>query len=115
MDNQQLNRFHNLLTERRNALLEVRDSGEQATGAVELDQTRVGRLSRMDALQAQAMAVETDRRRRLALRQIDAALQRMKTGEYGDCVRCAEPIAHARLAFDPAATLCIDCAGKAET
>ena len=81
---------------------------------VALDQTRVGRLSRMDALQNQAMAKETERRRQHELSLIDSALQRLEDGIYGDCVDCGEPIAEKRLALDPSALLCIDCAGKEE-
>ena len=60
---------------------------------VALDQTRVGRLSRMDALQNQAMAQETERRRQHELSLIDSALQRLEDGIYGECVDCGEPIA----------------------
>ena len=45
--------------------------------SVELDQTQQGRLSRMDAMQQQAMADETQRRRHVRLAQIDAALARL--------------------------------------
>ncbi len=77
---------------------------------MELDQTRQGRLSRIDALQQQAMAAETQRRRTLELRRIDAALRRIDAGEYGYCLTCGEEIAPARLKFDPAATQCVPCA-----
>ena len=87
--------------------------GREAAQTVELDQSRVGRLSRMDALQGQAMAQETQRRRELELARIASALQRLDDGDYGDCLRCGEPIAAGRLESDPAATLCIDCAGRA--
>lgn len=79
--------------------------------AVELDQTRVGRLSRMDALQGQAMAQATEARRQQEIRRIHAALQRLCKGEYGACLRCGEEIAPKRLALDPAVPTCVDCAG----
>lgn len=85
-------------------------SSKESRAAVELDQTRVGRLSRMDAIQGQAMAIETDRRRALDLKRIEAAMVRLGAGEYGVCVRCGEEIALKRLNFDPAVTLCVDCA-----
>lgn len=99
-----------VLTERRAELQSLIAGSKEARDAVELDQTRVGRLSRMDALQGQAMALETDRRRGLELQRIESALKRLEAGEYGVCVRCGEEIAPARLAFDPAATVCVDCA-----
>ena len=102
------------LMEERDALLDVADSAREATSTVELDQTRVGRVSRMDALQAQAMAKESDRRRLLALQRIEGALKRIEDGEYGMCASCGEDISPQRLEVDPGAILCIECASKAE-
>ncbi|MBF0247521.1 MAG: TraR/DksA C4-type zinc finger protein [Alphaproteobacteria bacterium] len=81
-------------------------------GVVVLDQTSVGRLSRMDALQNQAMQLETERRREVELQRIDAALKRMEDGEYGYCVSCGEDIAAKRLDMDPATPVCVECARK---
>ena len=89
---------------------EVRDMLENAgenTAPVKLDQTQQGRLSRMDAMQQQAMADETQRRRHVRLAQIDAALARLDDGEYGYCVTCGEEINADRLALDPAIGLCL--------
>lgn len=102
------------LIEQREALHDVAESTREAAQTVELDQTRVGRVSRMDALQAQAMAKESERRRLLALQRIDTALQRIEDGDYGYCLSCDESIMANRLEVDPAAPLCIDCASKAE-
>ena len=74
---------------------------------VELDQTQQGRLSRMDAIQQQAMAAETKRRRVRQVQMIDAALKRLDEGEYGYCVSCGEAIEPERLALDPAVASCI--------
>jgi DnaK suppressor protein len=76
---------------------------------VELDQQAVGRLSRMDALQVQAMAQETSRRRKMQLRRITAALARIGEGEFGYCLECGEEIAVRRLELDLTAPLCINC------
>lgn len=83
----------------------------ESRAAVELDQTRQGRLSRQDALMQQEMAKETERRRALDRKRILAAFERIKSGDYGYCVRCDEPIVRKRLELDPAAPLCVDCAG----
>lgn len=107
--------FRQRLLALREELLAVDASGEAASGVVELDQSRVGRLSRMDALQGQAMSVETRRRRQLHLRQIEAALARIEEDEYGWCLECGNEIDVRRLEFDPAAPLCIGCAAKQET
>lgn len=87
---------------------------DQAAEVVELDQSRMGRLSRMDAMQAQAMAQASGRRRELMLRQVASALARLDRGEYGACQDCGEPIHRKRLEFDPTATLCIGCAEQSE-
>ena len=103
-----------LLLEKRQSLLTAAAHRQDSTEAVELDQTRVGRLSRMDAMQAQAMAQETQRRDRLEIKRVEAALQRFDSDEYGYCLRCGEIIAEPRLRVDPAATLCISCASMVE-
>ena len=95
-------------------LLALEETGNDAAMTVELDQSRVGRLSRMDALQGQAMSQEAKRRRHVELLKITAALRRIEEGEYGYCVMCDEAIAVKRLEIDPAASLCINCASKSE-
>lgn len=78
---------------------------------VELDQQSVGRLSRVDALQQQAMAFASQGRRQHDIRLITQALTRMATDDYGWCGTCGEPIALARLRLDPTLAQCVDCAG----
>jgi RNA polymerase-binding protein DksA len=41
---------------------------------------------------------------------VKRALARIEDGTYGECVRCGEGIAPARLEARPEAALCIDCA-----
>src|SRR5690606_25907738 len=77
---------------------------------VELDHASVGRLSRVDGMQHQAMPQAAERNRVVELRRIEEALARVGHGEYGECVLCGEAIADARLELDPAATSCIACA-----
>ena len=102
------------LQDLKRSLLQAQETGDVAEQTVELDQARVGRLSRMDALQSQAMSKETGRRRRSKLLQIEAALRRIEEGEYGYCQECGEDIAPARLEVDPSALLCIQCASALE-
>ena len=82
--------------------------------AVTLDQQKVGRLSRMDAMQQNAMAGATAARRAREKRRLRQALARLDGGQYGLCLRCDEDIAPARLAIDPAAEYCIGCAALAD-
>lgn len=114
MDAADVARFERLLLARREELLSVAETAQRATDTVTLDQTRVGRLSRMDALQQQAMSQENSRRRALELKRIAEALSRIKEDEYGYCVECGESIAANRLQVAPAAPLCIDCASRGE-
>ena len=107
-------KFKKQLISQQVELRELEQTGDDASKTVELDQTRVGRLSRMDALQGQAMSLEMKRRRQLELKNIAAALRRIENNEYGYCVKCDEEIATKRLEFDPAAALCIECANKTE-
>ena len=95
-------------------LAEERREGDEAAGVVELDQSRFGRLSRMDALQAQAMSVAAQGRRREHSQRVDAALKRIADDDYGYCLDCGEEIAEERLAFDPSVPLCIACANRRE-
>lgn len=103
-------KFKERLETRREELKALHDISAESRGAVELDQTSVGRVSRIDALQQQQMALASDRQRTEELVRIEAALQRIKDGSYGDCLKCDEPIAEKRLKFDPAIPTCIDCA-----
>lgn len=114
LSDKDLQRFKSLLLKLKAELLEAGETGQQAEDVVELDQARVGRLSRMDAMQAQAMSMETGRRRRRLLIQIDAALERIRSGDYGYCHECGETIHPGRLQADPTATLCITCAEAQE-
>ena len=106
--------FRKLLLELKRSLLEAQETGNEAEQTVELDQTRVGRLSRMDAMQAQAMSIETGRRRRRKLLQIEAALKRLDDDDFGYCQECGEDIAPARLEIDPTVEFCISCASARE-
>ncbi|TFG64631.1 MAG: TraR/DksA family transcriptional regulator [Nitrospirales bacterium] len=102
--------FQEVLLTLQSNLLAVEQSGQEAAQTVELDQTTIGRVSRMDALQGQAMAKESQQRRTVQLQRIEASLQRLEKGTFGLCLRCGEEIHVKRLAFDPTAPLCIDCA-----
>lgn len=91
-------------------LREESASSEDARDTVMLDQTSVGRLSRMDAMQGQAMAKAGEQRRQLKLTQIDAALQRIEHEAFGECIECGEWIGAKRLEWDPVVLKCIACA-----
>ena len=107
-------RLKKLLLSRQQELQGFDESSKETTRTVELDQTSVGRLSRMDAMQGQAMSLELKRRGQIQSQKIVSALSRIERGEYGYCLNCGEDIAVARLELDPATPLCIDCASREE-
>jgi DnaK suppressor protein len=100
------------LRARRDELLQLTAAHEEESDPVEVDQSSVGRLSRMDALQSQAMAAAVERRREAELARIGAALERIEQGEYGECMSCGEAIALKRLELDPATPVCVRCAAR---
>ena len=110
MDRAALETFRQKLVARREELRALSAGASEARKPVELDQQSVGRLSRQDALQQQAMANAQDSRRIAELRKIDAALKRVDEGEYGFCAECGEAIAPKRLEIDLTATRCAPCA-----
>lgn len=84
----------------------------QDTDAVELDQSSMGRVSRNDALQQQAMALQMRARMQQRERKLEAALARVHAGSFGLCCECQEPIDLHRLNADLASVFCTECAGQ---
>lgn len=110
MDEKTAKKFHDRITSRLVELDSADDLGAAGQATVTLDQQSVGRLSRMDALQNQAMAKASHARRMVERSQLVAALRRIEEGEFGYCEDCGDDIALPRLELDPAAAKCIDCA-----
>lgn len=95
-------------------LLEQLAISEAAAGIVTLDQTSVGRVSRIDAMQQQSMAVSTRHKAKHKLLSIESALRAFDQDDYGFCSQCDETIAYGRLLAQPEAKLCIGCQTKAD-
>lgn len=110
MNDADLARFRALIDTRLSELAGMDDLGAAGQATVTLDQQAVGRLSRQDALQAQAMAKATHARRQIERSRLRAALSRMDTDEFGYCEDCGDAIPQGRLMLDPAASRCVDCA-----
>jgi DnaK suppressor protein len=87
---------------------------DDASKPVTLDQQSVGRVSRIDAIQQQQMASANREQTITLLQQVDAALKRIESDEYGLCQMCDEPIALLRLQAQPHTANCIDCQSKQE-
>lgn len=100
-----------ILLDRRKALDAEQAANADSRDTVELQQDSVGRLSRMDAMQQQAMAQAQERRRVAEQTRIVAALERIDEGEWGYCLTCGEEIVEKRLRHDPSVATCVGCAG----
>jgi DnaK suppressor protein len=82
---------------------------DEAMRTVELDQTAVGRLSRIDSLQNQSLSKGLHEREVARLGQILGALERVEKGTYGACTTCGGPIPFERLFVFPEAPECAGC------
>lgn len=112
VDTIDIEHFKSRLLEARRQLLALQDTREACAATVTLDPSSVGRLSRMDAMQQQAMAQAGQERATRELQRIEAALRRCEDGSYGNCLDCDEPIDPRRLELDPTTALCVRCAAK---
>ena len=115
----QLRSFRRSLTELREELLMLLEISAEAGDTVELDQTKVGRLSRMDAMQQQEMsnACRTGYQKRL--NDVQHALLNMEQNdsglcEYGWCEHCGDAIDIRRLDVKPESRFCVGCQETAE-
>ena len=99
------------LLSRRLAGLDRRLSSWEGSEIVELDQSRMGRLSRVDAIQRQELAKKQQRRAMQQRQEVFLALRRLELypEDYGICGDCGDPIPMGRLLAKPAARLCIPC------
>ena len=110
--NGDLTAFRARLVERQQQISKVSSDSVDDRQTVDLASSSSGRLSRASALQSQALAQETDRRRQAELKRIASALVRIDDGDFGFCVVCGEEIGPERLKMDPAVPTCIDCASR---
>lgn len=112
-DELDLAHFEQLLQQQLDEWEQLEDTRADSTGVVTLDQTSTGRLSRMDALQQQALAKDRAARAKLEITRLKAALDRCRDGSYGYCVECDELINPRRLELSPTALRCIRCESEA--
>lgn len=110
MNDTTIEQYRTLLNEMRQAILKQDETSNDSQKTVQLDQQAVGRLSRMDAMQQQAMAKATQARRAQQSLRIDAAFARVDDGEYGYFTECGEDIPLKRLELDPTLATCVSCA-----
>ena len=104
-----LTKFKTKLLDLKREILEIETASSGSKKPVALDQSSVGRVTRIDAIQQQQMAVESSRRRTETMLKIEAALRRIESDEFGICVKCGDDIASARLDIDPTFVKCVNC------
>jgi DnaK suppressor protein len=109
MNKDQLAEIKSLLEKELSRLARSLQISEEAVRTVELDQTAVGRLSRMDSLQSQGMARSLMEREEAKLAQVRTALERIDADDFGRCTACNAEIAFGRLLIMPEATTCAAC------
>lgn len=83
----------------------------RAARPVQLDQTSVGRLSRIDAIQNQSLTQGLRAREDAKSALLRGALKRIDQGTYGLCTGCAGPLQFERLSVFPETPTCSGCAG----
>ena len=110
----QIDELQGLLKELKQTLESHMTQTRSDTNPVTLDQQSVGRVSRIDAIQQQQMAIASHEQASQQLKQVELALQRVEAEEYGLCLACAEPAMFARLQAQPGAELCLECQSASE-
>lgn len=110
MNEEEIEHIRNNLLRLKSELQALEKTSKETSKPIELDQARMGRLSRMDAMQSQQMALEATRRRQHQLLKIEGALRRIESGGYGYCSVCGEALDARRLSVDPTNTRCMPCA-----
>lgn len=106
--------LHGDLLKLRKSLTGAVAADEVASQPVALDQSAVGRLSRMDAMQVQEVAKANLRSHKRRLIQVDLALEHIADDEYGICRRCEDPVGYPRLKARPETPFCLECQGEIE-
>lgn len=84
------------------------ETKSESTAPVQWD-TSIGRLSRMDAIQSQQIALGLKARQQQHLLRVQNALEAISQGTYGRCRKCKGQIALERLEVQLDAVVCVQC------
>lgn len=105
-----------LLAQRANLLEQLTNLRGGSVGRAEASAEHFGRAEDSEAQVNSARDLEfaMDERETSELRLLDAALDRIQAGTYGQCIDCGVEIPAARLHAAPEAPRCIACQGKTE-
>jgi DnaK suppressor protein len=72
----------------------------------------IGRLTRMEAIQAQSISEAGKGRQKIRLALVERALKAVEDGNYGLCALCGEKIQTGRLKIRPESRVCMRCAPR---
>lgn len=109
MERNQQSPFRPLIEKRLEEIeAQLKESSEN-TAAIAPDKA-IGRLSRLDSMQMQQMALAAKQRLQNERTRLIEARRRLDMGRYGSCLRCGQDIALERLEYQPDAIFCIRCA-----
>lgn len=111
MGTDDLEHFKTLLEIQAEEIRALLADSDSADDSIEVNNA-IGRLTRMEAIQAQAMSDEGRRRQAARLPRIEAALGRITDASYGVCTRCGKEIPRGRLEIMPEASMCVECASR---
>ncbi|MEI8169900.1 MAG: TraR/DksA family transcriptional regulator [Rhodoferax sp.] len=105
-----------LLAQRASLLAQLSTLRGGSVGRAEASAEHFARAEDSDAQVNSARDLEfaLDERESAELRQVDAALERIAAGTYGQCIDCGIEIPAARLHAAPEAQRCIVCQAKTE-
>lgn len=111
MTPEQQSGFRSVIDERLQALGSELAEISENTGAISPD-VSIGRLSRLDSMQHQQIALASQRRLEDERSRLLEALRRIDAGTYGRCLLCSTDIAIERLEIQPDAVTCVSCAQR---
>ena len=100
--------YKELLTKRKKELEDNLMAIGESAKPVDLKDP-IGRLSRMDAIGQQQMALNAKRQIETNLKLVEQAFERLEKGEYGFCLACEDEISEKRLKAKPETSFCINC------
>jgi DnaK suppressor protein len=110
---EQLEAQRSALLKLREELTELIASATEGAKPVDLGEP-IGRLSRVDAMQQQKILAANRLAAQQRRRRVDAALERIDAGEYGECAGCGEDIEPRRIEAQPESAMCIRCQSQRE-
>lgn len=108
MDKRKLKTFRDKLVLRRESLVGQVEEAEMSSRERDTEATQDPADMAANAYNKELMVSMSENDRKLLLL-IGEALERIEDGEYGECVRCSEPILERRLEAIPWARYCLRC------